>query len=56
MNNTYPITGGRAEHRDPTGSTPLTCCAVQLKKKKENSGKASGQFLIKAAKTCASTV
>lgn len=41
MNNTYPITGGSSQHWDPTGSMPLTCCAVQLKR---NSGKASGQF------------
>lgn len=41
MNNTYPITGGSPPQCDPTGSTTLTCCAMQPKR---NSGKASGQF------------
>lgn len=39
MNNTYPVTGGSPQRCDPTGSMPLTCCAVwalekQRKKKK----------------------
>lgn len=28
MNNTYPVTGGSPQRCDPTGSMPLTCCAV----------------------------
>lgn len=33
MNNTYLITGGSPQHYDPTGSAPLTCSEVQLKRK-----------------------
>ena len=41
MNKTHLITGGSPQHYDPTGSTPLTCCAVKLKR---SSRKAAGQL------------